>query len=340
MSKDHLHNAHAFALHPIRKRLRVGLLFILFILVSCSVELPSYVIPEGKMERILYDYHIAQGMADAQGDNKEENRYLYIQKVFEKHHITEAEFDTSMVWYSGHANHLEDMYKRIDARLERESDKAGLNIPEEDQFMHYTADGDTANIWSGRDMLFMYGNRESNLYSLSIPTDSTFQRGDSFRLRCSNRFITADGQHEGYILMQLEYEGDTIVSATSAVVGDYDATLNIEENRVPKNRDLKQIRCTYYYSFDESREEKFRMWVVSRPLLLRFHHEITEEKDTLSTDSLDTDTAVQFKEQGPHTRITPEELRKQQQVDRKIDIVEKKSVVLPVKPAVNRRRVP
>jgi hypothetical protein len=291
------------------------------------------------MERILYDYHMAQGMADAQGDDKEENRYLYIQKVFEKHHITEAQFDTSMVWYSGHADHLEEMYKHLDARLARESDKAGLNIPEEDQFMHYTADGDTANIWSGRDMMFLYGNRESNLYTLTIPADSTYQHGDSFRFRCTNRFITADGQREGYILLQLEYEGDTIVSATSPIVGDYDATISIEQHRVPKDRNLRRIRCTFYYSFDESKEEQFRMWVVSRPLLLRFHNETIEAPDTISSaDSLSTDTTIRIFERGPHERLTPEELREQQQVDKKINIVEKKKVILPGKAHVNQRR--
>lgn len=311
----------------------------LLLLTSCSVELPSYVIPQGKMERILYDYHMAQGMADAQGDDKEENRYLYIQKVFEKHHITEAQFDTSMVWYSGHADHLEEMYKHLDARLARESDKAGLNIPEEDQFMHYTADGDTANIWSGRDMMFLYGNRESNLYTLTIPADSTYQHGDSFRFRCANRFITADGQREGYILLQLEYEGDTIVSATSPIVGDYDATISIEQHRVPKDRNLRRIRCTFYYSFDESKEEQFRMWVVSRPLLLRFHNETIEAPDTISSaDSLSTDTTIRIFERGPHERLTPEELREQQQVDKKINIVEKKKVILPGKARVNQRR--
>jgi len=303
------------------------------------VELPSYVIPQGKMERILYDYHMAQGMADAQGDDKEENRYLYIQKVFEKHHITEAQFDTSMVWYSGHADHLEEMYKHLDARLARESDKAGLNIPEEDQFMHYTADGDTANIWSGRDMMFLYGNRESNLYTLTIPADSTYQHGDSFRFRCANRFITADGQREGYILLQLEYEGDTIVSATSPIVGDYDATISIEQHRVPKDRNLRRIRCTFYYSFEESKEEQFRMWVVSRPLLLRFHNETIEAPDTISSaDSLSTDTTIRIFERGPHERLSPEELREQQQVDKKINIVEKKKVILPGKARVNQRR--
>ena len=325
---------------PKREGLGVGLLFFFFLLVSCSVELPPYVIPEGKMERILYDYHLAQGMADAQSDNKEANRYLYVQKVFEKYHITEAEFDTSMVWYSGHADHLENMYKRIDARLERESDKAGLNIPEEDQFMNYTADGDTANIWSGRDMLFLYGNREENLYTLTMPVDSTFQRGDAFRFRCTNRFITADGQREGYILLQLEYEGDTIVSTTSTVVSDYDVTANIDFHRVPKDRDLRRIRCTFYYSFDESKEEQFRMWVITRPLLLRFHNTSLEEESTEKTDTLAVDTAITNMLHERPARISPEELREQQQVDRKINIVEKKNVVLPGKPVPMRRRVP
>ena len=55
------------------------LLFILFLIItSCSVELPSHVIPEGKMERVLYDYHLAQGMAEAQGGVVDAKRSLIV----------------------------------------------------------------------------------------------------------------------------------------------------------------------------------------------------------------------------------------------------------------------
>ena len=244
------------------------------------------------MERILYDYHLAQGMAEAEGGDVEQNRYLYVQKVFEKHHITEAQFDTSMVWYSGNASHLEEIYKHIEARLERESNAAGLNIPEEDKYARFTAEGDTANIWQGKEMFFLHGNREENLYTLIIPADSTFHRGDYFMLRFGNRFITQDGQRESFVLMQVRYDNDSVVGATSMVASDHDVTLNITKEMVLPEHAIKSLSCTFYYAFNEQDEDKFRLWVISKPVLLRYHSPIEEQTDstTMLADSLRSDT--------------------------------------------------
>jgi len=291
------------------------------------------------MERVLYDYHIAQGMAESSGGDVEANRYLYVQKVFEKHHITEAQFDTSMVWYSGHASHLEEMYKHIEARLERESNEAGLNIPEEDKYSRFTAEGDTANIWQGNEVLFLQGNREGNLYSIIIPADTSYHHGDYFMFRCSNRFVVQDHQREAYVLLQVQYQNDSLVSSTMMVNGDNDVTLNIPMDKVPDNQDVKSIRCTFYYYFDESQSEVFRLWAISKPVLLRYH--IQEEKDTTdvaSSDSLSNDTLLPVREQGRGERLSPEEFRDSQKVDKKINVVQKKRVVLPTKNMQRRRR--
>ena len=309
------------------------LLFILFLIItSCSVELPSHVIPEGKMERVLYDYHLAQGMAEAQGGDVEANRYLYVQKVFEKHHISEEQFDTSMVWYSGHADHLHKMYKRIDARLERTSTEASLNIPEEDKFSRFTAEGDTANIWQGRDILFVHGNREDNLYSLVIPADTSFLTGDYFMFRCGNRFIVQDNQREAYIQLQVLYDNDSTVSNTVMVNGDYDATLNILPAQVDKKHKIKSLTCTFYYSFDEGKDEAFRLWVIRKPVLLRYHSLEVDTVPVAEPDSMVFVDTVPVTDKVHTERLSPGQLRQTQQGEKKIEVVQKRKVVLPARP--------
>lgn len=319
-----------------------SLLFVfgLLLLVGCTVDLPSYVISERKMEKILYDYHLAQGMAESQGGDVEANRYLYVQKVFEKYHVTEAQFDTSMVWYSGHASHLQKMYEHIEARLERESNAAGLNIPEEDKFARFTAEGDTANIWSGKQMFFLHGNREQNLYTVVIPADSTFQRGDYFMFRCSNRFVVKDSEREGFVILQVKYDNDSTVSNTMMITSDYDVTVNIPSSKALLRHDIRSVSCTFYYAFDEGKEDAFRMWAISKPVLLRYHSK-TIATDTLSVvpDSLSDDSlpAVRHRNNGEE-RLSPEEFRSNQRVDKKINVVQKKRVVLPAQPQRVRRR--
>ena len=318
-----------------------------FFLSSCSVELPSYVIPERKMERILYDYHLAQGMAEARGGDVEANRYLYVQKVFEKYQVTEAEFDTSMVWYSGHASHLTNIYKRLDARLDRTSREAGLNIPEEDKYARFTTEGDTANVWRGDEILFVGGNREDNLYSVVMPADTAYHQGDYFMFRCSNRFITPDTQREGFVLVQLCYENDTVRAATSMVNGNYDLTINIPEDRILADQKLKSINCTFYYAFDEQKPEIFRLWVISKPVLLRYHSlketkEEAEGRDSLDialADSLETDSAAELERASEGERISPRQFKESQEVERKIEVVEKRKVVVPQGKKLVKRRV-
>lgn len=320
-----------------REGLGVGLLLVLLLFSSCSVDLPSYVISEGKMENILHDYHLAQGMAEAEGGDVEKNRYIYVQKVFEKHNITEADFDTSMVWYSGHANHLSEIYKRIDARLERESRDAGLNIPEEDKYARFTAEGDTANIWQGNEMHFLMGNREDNLYTLIIPADTSFHKGDHFMLRFGNHFICQDNQREGHVLLQVRYENDSTIAATNMVTGDNDLTVTLNAERVKKDQDIKSIACTFYYAFDESLDDAFRLWVITKPVLLRYHVSPTDSTtnysvraDSIPNDTLRNDTTDSVTI-STGERLTPEAFRRSQNVERRIHVVGRQNYALPQK---------
>ena len=73
-------------------------------------------------------------------------RYLYVQSVFQKHGITEAEFDSSMVWYSSRPDKLYKMYQRLGDRYATESRSLGLGVSETELYANMSSVGDTANI--------------------------------------------------------------------------------------------------------------------------------------------------------------------------------------------------
>ena len=50
--------------------------------------------PDGN---VLYDYHIAKAMGEEVPYNESYKRVLYIESVFKKYGITQADFDSSMV---------------------------------------------------------------------------------------------------------------------------------------------------------------------------------------------------------------------------------------------------
>ena len=60
------------------------------VMVACKVERPGYVLSDGVMEKVLYDYHIAKAMGENLDYNEQYKRTLYLNAVFKKHNITKG----------------------------------------------------------------------------------------------------------------------------------------------------------------------------------------------------------------------------------------------------------
>ena len=90
-------------------------LILAFSILSCE-QRPEGILSKGEMEDVLYDYHLAQAMADWVPGHEGESNQPYIDAVFRKHGITQAEFDSSLVWYNAHASDLKDIYESLKDR--------------------------------------------------------------------------------------------------------------------------------------------------------------------------------------------------------------------------------
>ena len=69
---------------------------------SCGKKVPEEIIQPQAMENLLYDYHLATTMSADLPYDENYKKQAYLAYVFQKHGVTEAEFDSSMVWYSRH----------------------------------------------------------------------------------------------------------------------------------------------------------------------------------------------------------------------------------------------
>lgn len=117
---------------PLRKKLnknkvkkRVCILFLLvFVLAACSHK-PDGVLSSGKMQSVLIDMHRTDGIVSAKGfsyGHDLEVAALY-QSVMDKHGITQAEFDSSLVWYTDHPLQFNRIYPKVIETLEKERDR-------------------------------------------------------------------------------------------------------------------------------------------------------------------------------------------------------------------------
>ena len=118
-------------------------------MVSCTPKVPSRYIQPDDMEDLLHDLHIAQAMANEAAHKDGDLGYqqnLYFAAVLEKHGVTKADFDSSLVYYYTRADRFSDIYKHVVERLSNEAMALGASEGEINRYANLNANGDTTNI--------------------------------------------------------------------------------------------------------------------------------------------------------------------------------------------------
>lgn len=130
----------------------LALILLVVCLSACKSDVPEDVLDKQMMERVLYDYHVAQNL----GGNKSAeqvthqtdisyNENYYLKSVLEKYHLSQEDFDRSLAWYSRHSEELFDIYKHLNERLSADIGAA----PSADAMYANALTTDTLDIWRG-----------------------------------------------------------------------------------------------------------------------------------------------------------------------------------------------
>ena len=107
--------------------LKVILLCISLALVACSPDSSRPIIPEDTMAEILIDQYLVQSAAVQRPVEKPDKVNFYYAHILEKYHYTEAEFDSSVAWYTSHMDVNEKVYDKVMRRLQALEDSC-LNV--------------------------------------------------------------------------------------------------------------------------------------------------------------------------------------------------------------------
>ena len=253
-------------------------LLVLMLVVACKPSVPSEYIQPGDMEDILYDYHLALAMSRQKGGSDMDfNRSLYFQSVLKKHDVTEAEFDSSLVYYYSHAYRLKDIYSEVNQRLSDEATSLGVAVGDISRYSQYSTTGDTANIWNQRTDLLLIPRPAMNRYDFTVKVDSTFKKGDSFMFQFMSEFIWQSGSKDITVCIVCKYEGDSIIQTANHI-----SVAGTAQVRIPAYREkkLKEMRGFIYLSDGGDDSNVRKMLFISQIQLIRFHDEMTSHEDT------------------------------------------------------------
>lgn len=242
---------------------------------SCKPSVPPEYIQPDEMEDLIYDYHVAQGIASQQDGNQDYNRQLTFELVLKKHGLTQAEFDSSLVYYYTRADRFQDIYKRVEARLNTEAEKYGAAVPGGVQIAASSLGGDTADVWKGERGLLLLNDRPYHLYQFSQKADTSFRAGDSFMLSLNNTWLMQQGNRQAAVYLAITYENDSTTKQYSTV-----STSGITTLRIPYCRErVKEIKgfvmCGMRPSTDDT--NNLCLLFVSNIQLYRFHNHVSEQ---------------------------------------------------------------
>lgn len=276
------------------------------LLIAACTNRPDKVVSKSRMEQIIYDYHIAQGLINNLPYEERYKAEMYVNAVYEKNGITEEVFDSSMAWYNRHATELMDIYENLQKRLSETNEKIQLQTGSNEMIATYSNYGDTANIWNGKHVIVLRNKDLTNKETFTIKADTSFYKGDNFVLRTNVIIINNDKQSKDFRLtccLAIRYKDGKVISNVQSINKSEYRQISLNTDKL---KDIDKIFGYYYY---DGKKDERNFAIIKDIQLVKMHSkEVAQEiqKDTIKEepniinkkiegDSVKSDTAEQDK---------------------------------------------
>lgn len=246
----------------------VVMTLVVMLLVGCKPGIPGKYLQTGEMADILYDYHLAQGMAatpEFQGDTLAMRAFKA--SILAKHGVSEADFDSSMVYYTRHTKLLEDVYTKLVDRFNNESTSlggatAGIGF----------SSSDTANVWRMPASFVLSPYAAINRLSFEVKADTAFHAGDRMVLDFDTQFIYQDGTRDASVVLAVTYDNDSTEFVSNSVMSSSHYRLQVDNTGRMR---IKTIRGFFMLSSGNSEmsasASTLKLLVVTNVRLVRLH---------------------------------------------------------------------
>lgn len=277
-------------------RLSSLLLSLFLVTVSaCGGDRPDDILPEAEMEAVLYDYHMAEAMAQTAPDSIAYHKWILRREVLAAHGLTEEKFQASLRWYSRHSEKLYAIYGRLAERLN--------GAPVVTSGTPSTAQGDTLTLWQGKAAYLLAADAQ-NYMTFTLSADTTLRSGDLLTLRLSPSWMYSEGSRSAVAALSVKYAGDSVVSSTAYLSsqGHVELSLNIAD---------KPVTSVSAFVYQTARpSERPKLLILNRPVLLRSrNHTAPASTGDSLTDDNSKDRTVNIIGPKPEKRLRDSLLR-------------------------------
>lgn len=276
-------------------------------MVGCGKQIPEDIIQPDRMEHILYDYHLSISMGNQLSYSDNYQKEAYKNYVFEKHHITEAEFDSSMVWYTRHTQELAALYKKVGERFRGEKKHMEDLLALRENKPAVSLPGDTVDVWYDRKLYWLTDVPLANKVTFEIPADSNFKPKDAFLWSAEYIFLS-EGDRKATMGFNILFDNDSVAGRVEDITRSGVQTLYIKPDSAFA---IKSVNGFIYYTDGDSVANTPGL-IVNNITLTRYHEPIdttaVAEKDSLSVQSTQVDSVVTRKKEK---ELQPTELKQE-----------------------------
>ncbi|EEF75683.1 hypothetical protein BACCOPRO_01174 [Phocaeicola coprophilus DSM 18228 = JCM 13818] len=276
------------------KSIRKGGISMLLLLglAGCGKEIPSDIIQPSEMESLLYDYHLATTMGNDLPYGETYKKEAYLDYVFDKHHVTEAEFDSSMVWYTRHTYHLVTIYENVQKRFEEDEKHLRMRMSKVSGQVAVSLSGDSVDIWQDQPICWLSSGTWTNKLVFDLKADTSFKPKDALVFEAGFLFMPQHNPSAKAVIgLNFYFENDSVMGKTQVVTASGPQRLYFKPDSAFQ---FKNVSGFVYYTDDQKHPEASLLLHDIR--LMRYHdknNEIQspEEKPGLQADSLAADSS-------------------------------------------------
>lgn len=253
-------------------------------LASCTSSRPSYVLSSGEMEDLLYDIHKAHYLQETMGKDRYEGdmQYALMLSVLKKHDVTQAEWDSSMVYYTRNADEMKEIYSELMDRLEYESAAMGGGS---------NRDMDSTNIWSGEKHILLTNSNMDCTYQWKQEADTLLKKGEKLKLRFDAVFLNQTSQRRCSAVIALRLSNDSVIVKNQMLSQSAAYTIDIaDENSIGIKSIsglfmLHRVEANPFANSDDTQDSQNQIVSISSIALLH-EPKVMPKEDSQKTDSL------------------------------------------------------
>lgn len=274
------------------KRISWTLLLSAALLAGCGKQIPEDVIQPDKMENILYDYHLTTAMSGDISYNENYKKEALRKFVYEKHRITQAEFDSSMVWYTRHTENLAIIYTNLGKRFRKDKEDVKRLLAMRENKPSMSQPGDTVDVWYNKTLYWLADAPLTDKVTFEIPSDSNFKAKDAFVWSMDYIFLS-NRKQQVTMGFNVLFDNDSVVGKIAQVTASGTQSLFIKPDSA---YEIKSINGFIYL---EGKDSIKAPGVIIDKISLTRYHELKDSIAQLSDMDNSTSTITEKHTEAP-----------------------------------------